>query len=172
MASIMLRQCVETHWRFTALTEETLAACRDEEITPVIFTEEARHVLRSHILDCMASVTNLTIVKQYEAIASVIIEHDYPERWPELLQNVGNLLVSGEDAKLFASLCCLKVLIGKYKGATGEDRLKLEEIADLVFPYLEGFFEAAVHQQLDERNALLMDAMTKIFFRTNFVRGI
>ena len=84
------------------------------------------------------------------------------------MEQIGNLLTSQDDQKVFAGLCAFKGIVKRYKNTTGNDRKNLNGIAELAFPLLENQFESRL-KDLNESNILILTAMVKTFHYSIFV---
>lgn len=98
----------------------------------------------------------------------VIAIEDYPERWPNVLMQIGENLTSDNTQVCYASLCALKSIIRKYQSKIGKERKPLLEITENAFGILETLFEAHL-KSFDEPSVLIMTVLTKIFYFVNYV---
>ncbi|KAM6494523.1 Armadillo-type fold [Amanita muscaria] len=67
-----------------------------------------REALRAHILPLLAASPSRSINVQLAATLKNIISHDFPERWPNLLNDIKNLLTSNDVRQVHAG--CVAVL--------------------------------------------------------------
>ncbi len=75
------------------------------------------HKIRSVLLDAMFH----------------IVRTDYPEKYPSLLQDITRNINSNEEQRVYTGLCCLKVLVQRYKYKNAELRGDMNHIIDTTF---------------------------------------
>jgi len=68
----------------------------------------------------------------------------------------------------YSSLCALKAIIKKYQNSLGQERAPLFEITRNAFDIIEPLFEKHL-EIFDDTSVLILTAMTKIFFYSNYV---
>ena len=116
----------------------------------------------------MTNCTDLTVIENLEECMHMIVLEDYPERWPDVLFQIGENLNSDNDQICYASLCALRAIIKKYQNKIGEERLPLVDITTAAFDILEKLFEKHI-QIFNEWSVLIMTVLTKIFYLANYV---
>lgn len=116
----------------------------------------------------MTKCTDLTVIKNLEDCMHIIALEDYPERWPDVLFQIGEYLSSDNNQCCYAALCSLKAIIRKYQSMLGKERKPLFTITENAFGILEDLFEKHLNN-FDQSSVLIMNVLTKIFYFANYV---
>lgn len=116
----------------------------------------------------MTQCTDLIILKSLEDCVHTIAYEDYPEEWPEVLQQIGERMIEDNVQVQYSSLWALKAIIKKYQNQLGQERAPLFEITRNAFNIIEPLFEKHL-EILDDTSVLILTALTKIFYYANYV---
>ena len=94
----------------------------------IILSDSDKEYVRTNIVSKMFSCQNRLINKQYIRSITQICRNDYPEKWPTLLQDIGNALQSGNDQGILTGCITLLCLAKKYEYELDEARQPLIEL--------------------------------------------
>lgn len=79
--------------------------------------------MRENILKCLYAAQNKSIVKQYVRSITTMARFDFPEKWPNLLQEVINYLSNlNDDRGVITGLYALFGLCKKFEYELEESR--------------------------------------------------
>ena len=108
----------------------------------IIISQKDKDYIRSEILSLLSSnLDNITVAKQLQKTIQTIVQLDFPKNWGNLALQVKEYVESEDENKLYAGLCGLKSICKHYEYEFEEHRNPLHEIADMLFPTIEGIFE-------------------------------
>ncbi|KAK4750955.1 hypothetical protein SAY87_004437 [Trapa incisa] len=102
--------------------------------------ESDKSLVRDHILVFISQVPPLLRVQLVECLKT-IIQTDYPEQWPHLLDWVKRSL---QDQQIHGALFVLRILARKYEFKSDEERTPVYRIVDETFPILLNIFNRLV----------------------------
>lgn len=74
-----------------------------------------RVAVKQGIIPLLIAAPSRPIRVQFAAITKAIITEDFPKEWPDLMQTVGNLLVSEDLAAVYGGLLVLLEVVKSYK---------------------------------------------------------
>ena len=99
----------------------------------------------------------------YEEIVYKIVERDYPNEMPNLLDNILARLNKAQSFhEFYGCILYIKNLIGNYEFLLDEDRKPLNIIIPFIFPTLEKYATSII-QTYNEQTAITMNAILKTF---------
>lgn len=125
-------------------------------------SEHDRTVVRSVIVEA-ALQSPPRLRAQLLFAVGIIIQHDYPEKWPELLGKVVMFLSSPDPSVVHGGLLILLELVRRFEYAGIGKRAELDNITQQTFPVLLHYYKTCV--TLDTREAgEIMYLINKIFF--------
>jgi hypothetical protein len=102
--------------------------------------EKDREFLRQSLMECVSSNLDLsTVYETYMEILTIMIQTDYPQRWPSLLEGLINKLFGSKNIEelvggLLVSNCLIQAFERSFEGMQREC---LENIVCFIFPLLE-----------------------------------
>ena len=97
--------------------------------------ENERIVLRSRIVPALAA-SNPQLRAQLIPTLQKILSYDFPEKWPDFVDLIMQLLNAGDANSVFAGLQCLLALCRVYRFKAGEPRENFDKIVAVTFPQL------------------------------------
>ncbi|TFK52379.1 ARM repeat-containing protein [Heliocybe sulcata] len=100
--------------------------------TPIAHSD--KEALKTHLLPLLAASPSRSVTIQLSATLKNIISHDFPEKWPGLLDNVKSLLVSGDLHQVGAGCVASLEMIRAFRFRQQND--VLPTIVPQLFPTL------------------------------------
>ncbi|KAG5643336.1 hypothetical protein DXG03_001055 [Asterophora parasitica] len=125
-ASVWLKNRVHTLYGLEASTTRR----PDQAVIP----ESDRAALRANILPLLAASPSRSITLQIASTLKSVVAHDFPERWPGLLEEVKRLLASGDIRSVHAG--CVATLEAVRAFRFRPTSTELPQIVADVFPIL------------------------------------
>ena len=131
LAQLLLNPSVPTHFRQLAGTL-LRDACRSHW-NVVAPGDQAE--LRKLIIPCIAD-SNSRLRTAAGAVVAAIAKHDFPERWPELLPQIHDYLVSSNEQVVSGALRCFQMIAEQLSDK------ELMPVLQTISPVLLGLFSA------------------------------
>lgn len=106
---------------------------------PVPFSvhEQDRALIRENIVD--AAVHSPDIIRiQLAVCISEIVKHDFPARWPQIVDKISIYLQTPDPTGLLGALICLYQLVKNYEYKKLEEREPLRDAMTLLLPQVYG----------------------------------
>ncbi|KAJ5068551.1 d-importin 7/ranbp7 [Anaeramoeba ignava] len=154
-ASIYLKRSIINDWEIKEETQEA------------VFSEEDKQFIIENIIEAM-TVAHPLIRSQIAQCFLHIIIADYPERTPNLLENIIELLNSGNVDNIYGALLALRYISSRYELKPYEKRLPLFEIIDKTFGILLSFFQQLIQMNTNEAG-ILIKLICKIFWSASML---
>mmetsp|Transcript_42364 Transcript_42364/g.55850 ORF Transcript_42364/g.55850 Transcript_42364/m.55850 type:complete len:148 (-) Transcript_42364:2906-3349(-) len=142
---------IDYHWKF--FNVEQADRISTTGFRYVILNEEDKAYVRTNIVSKMFACTTRPIQKQYVRCIITICRHDYPEKWPGILNDISNALQSGNDKGILTGCIALYCLAKKYEFELYESRDTLVQVMQQVSPTLGQIVERYM-QSLDNEMSL------------------
>lgn len=125
-------------------------------------------------LDIIEAVTfymdNKILRKKLEEILKTLVESQYPENWPDLLDLVINKMTSASETKeLYGSLKVIYNVVSAFKHSAEERRKPLQLLLEKLFPYLEHLALTNI-QKNDPEFMIILNVIVKTFLNANFAQ--
>ncbi|KAK8663420.1 hypothetical protein V6N13_083241 [Hibiscus sabdariffa] len=159
---LAVRQFASIHFKnFIAKNWAPLDPNEQQKISP-----SDKDVVRDNILVYVTQVPPLLRVQLGECLKT-IINSDYPEHWPRLLNWVKHNL---QDQQVYGALFVLRILARKYEFKSEEERTPVHHIVEEIFPHLLNIFSKLV--QIDKPSlevADLIKLICKIFWSSIYL---
>ena len=127
---MQLGQFVDRHWKFR--DEEQAKRITVPGFRFIIIKEEDKNYVRLNIVNKMFQCDSRLISKQYIRCLIRMCSWDYPDRWPSVLTDISNALLSGNDAGVLTGCTTLFCLVKKYEYEFEKDREPLFSIMEQV----------------------------------------
>ena len=153
-AAIQLKNIVSYHWKFT--TEEDAnrrfddESDEDENVKNIFISSEDKEFVKSHIIQAMSQAPSFGVLSQYEEIVHVVAKYEMPEKWPNAMTEIADLLNQEDEAKVFGGLVALKEVVHRFEFEFKERREPLQEIVDNLFPRIELIFNTLIDINTDD----------------------
>lgn len=111
---------------------------------------------RDRLLPLLAS-SQPQIRAQLIPILQTILQHDFPQKWPNFMDITLQLMNTNDANSVFAGLQCLLSVCRTYRFKSGEERADLDKIVNLAYPSL-----LALGSKLVEETSLEAGEMLRI----------
>jgi len=154
-AALVLKNNCRSYWQRVdaplPMTEDEKAAAKDMLLRMV--TVEAFKPLRTLLAE----------------ITKAVVEHEFPDRWPQLVPTVVANLQSTDRLAVYNSLIVLRKLAKFFEYKDGDNRKPLHNIMIAVFPTIQGL----VHSVINHNNvevAMVFHQTLKIFWSCTMYR--
>ena len=98
-----------------------------------------------------------------------ILQHDFPEKWPNFMDITMRLLNTHDAPSVYAGLQCLLALCCVYRFRSTENRADFDKIVEHSFPYLLRIGANLVNEMSNEAGEMLR-IVVKCFKHATFVR--
>ena len=121
-AAVYLKNRVTRGWQ---------AADEYPDQTPIPETEKA--TLRQQLLPVLTAAPH-TVRPQLLPLLQKVLQHDFPERWPDFVDITMRLMNAHDAPSVFAGLQCLLSLGRAYRFRSTENRTDFDTIVQLAFP--------------------------------------
>eukprot|EP00732_Lithocolla_globosa_P000792 Lithocolla_globosa_v1_NODE_305_length_4584_cov_10.581365.p1 type:complete len:1026 gc:universal NODE_305_length_4584_cov_10.581365:1203-4280(+) len=132
------------------------------ERQPFVISEEDKVLIKSNIVEAVIRSPALFRSQLLFAL-NVCARHDFPEKWPELLQKVCQYLEHNDQNVVYGALLTLLEIVRKYELKNTEKRGPLSEIMKATFPTMFKLYVACLPLEVPEA-ALVVKTINKIFF--------
>ncbi|KAI2086558.1 Nonsense-mediated mRNA decay protein 5 [Ophidiomyces ophidiicola] len=116
--------------------------------------EEERAPLRNRLLPMLAS-TPPPIRSQLIPMLSKILQHDFPQKWPDFMDITLQLLNGSDVNSVFAGLQCLLAICRVYSFKATEKKAEFDEIVNHSFPQLLNIGSRLVNEENEEAGEML-----------------
>lgn len=93
--------------------------------------------------------------KQLVPLLQKILQNDFPEKWPELLDLTMQLLATNDANSVYAGLQCLLAICRVYRFKAGEKREEFDKIVEHSFPQLLSIGSRLVNEESLEAAEML-----------------
>ncbi|ORZ05818.1 armadillo-type protein [Absidia repens] len=123
--------------------------------------EEDRNIVKQGILHALVTVPNAVQV-QLATSLNTILENDFPDRWPNFVNEVQSFLSSNDSRLISVGLLALREVVKVYQWKDLERREPLQHIIEQTFPTIQGICSnLVVMEDLDA--AVMMKTSLKIY---------
>ncbi|XP_023937974.2 importin-7 [Bicyclus anynana] len=131
------------------------------EPIPFSIHEQDRAMIRDMMVDAIAQAPDIIRV-QLCVCLKTMIKHDFPSRWPQIVDKIHIFLQNHEPNSWMGALLCLYQLIKNYKYVSTNKRNTLIEATNLLLPMM---YNLIVNLQADQsmESVLLQKQILKCF---------
>ncbi|CAI5971021.1 unnamed protein product [Closterium sp. NIES-64] len=136
VAAIHFKNTVSRNWR--TKSDATEAASSGSPL----FSEGDVAAVRDNLVEAVICCPPL-IRSQLIEVLKAVVQSDYPERMPALLQQALANLHSPDQPRVYGALVVVRVLARKYEFKDEEDRVPVHEVVTSTFPQLLVILPAA-----------------------------
>jgi len=135
-AVIYLKNMVGSSWKYRdASLFDTEKSGATGDPVPFSVHEQDRAFIRENIVD--ASVHAPEIIRiQLAVCISEMVKHDFPARWPQIVDKISIYLQTPEPANWLGALLCLYQLVKNYEYKKLEERNPLRDAMTLLLPQI------------------------------------
>ena len=126
----------------------------DSPGAPIPFSvhEQDRALIRDNIIEAVVRAPDIIRI-QLGVCVSQIVKHDFPGRWPQIVDKVSIYLQNPDPAGWLGSLLCLYQLVKNYEYKKSEERAPLKDAMNLLLPQLYSIITQLISDdRLEERN--------------------
>lgn len=129
-------------------------------------SEEEKTFVKDHMVEVLVHCSDQTNLRaQALECVKLIINRDYPLRWPSFLAQCLTLVSSGDETKAFCGLACLRVIAREFEmKSSGKAREPLEELIKTALPGLLSLGEQLVKAAGQVAPAMLLKFILKIYY--------
>lgn len=130
--------------------------------------EQDRNWIRNHIVESLVQPQMLNHQYAYVQIVTCIhhiIKCDFPERWPQIVDQIRSFLQMSDYNSCTAAIHCLYQLVKKYEHEKADKRASLDEAMKILLPMIYDLMEILMRtaEQTDEC-VLLQKNILKVFY--------
>lgn len=152
-AAIQLKNMADYHWKYTSEVDaaRVIDDSDEEESGPnIMISQEDKEFVKTHIIQALSHAPSYGVLSQLEEIIYVIAKYEMPDKWPNAMGEIADLLNEGDEAKVFGGLIALKEVVHKFEYEFKEKRLPLQEIVSKLFPRIEEIFTNLIEINTDD----------------------
>ncbi|XP_065333420.1 importin-7 [Cloeon dipterum] len=124
--------------------------------------EQDRAMIRDLIVDAVV-VAPEKIRVQLAVCVNTIIRHDFPERWPQVVDKISLCLLNPDRTGWFGALICMYQLVKNFEYSNKDKRTPLYEAMNLLFPQLYQLACSIWHEETVE-SVFIQKQILKIFY--------
>lgn len=117
---------VEYHWKFK--DPEQARKITVEGFDFIILDPSDKQTVRDNIMGCLYKCANSRIQKQYIRSITKIVALDFPNQWPNFVQEISTYLSQQDEKALLTGLQALYCVIRKYEYELDEEREPLYSV--------------------------------------------
>ena len=156
------------YWLKPALSCQVSGSWVDREPgspgAPIPFSvhEQDRALIRDNIIEAVVRAPDIIRI-QLGVCVSQIVKHDFPGRWPQIVDKVSIYLQNPEPAGWLGSLLCLYQLVKNYEYKKSEERAPLKDAMNLLLPQLYTIITQLIS---DDRLVEIMELTTMCYLTT------
>jgi hypothetical protein len=152
---IYFKNLVSSSWIAKDPPESNLAAITAGTAPPVnpdlTFTihEQDRGLVRENIVKATVQAPEVIRI-QLAVCVSMVIKHDFPHKWPQVVDQISIYLQTPETGGWPGALTCLHQLVKNYEYKKKEDRAPLNDAMNLLLPLIYDIMLRALPDQVNQ----------------------
>ncbi|KAI8097286.1 armadillo-type protein [Halteromyces radiatus] len=123
--------------------------------------EEDRNIVKQGILHALVTVPNAVQVQLATSLYT-ILDNDFPDQWPNFVNEVQSFLSSNDARLISVGLLALREVVKVYQWKDTERREPLQHIIELTFPTVQGICNNLVTME-DLDAAIMLKTSLKIY---------
>ncbi len=137
-ASIQAKNVIRRHWTRAINYDGTLVEGPIGTPGSYEVSEEEKTFVKDHMIDVLYHCMDQSNLRsQALECVKLLIIREYPLRWPKFLNQCLGMVSSGEEAKVFGGLSCLRVIAREFEMKSSlKSREPLEDLIKLAMPGL------------------------------------
>ena len=137
---------------------------------PIPFSvhEQDRALIRDNIVDAVVRAPDIIRI-QLAVCVSQIVKHDFPGRWPQIVDKVSIYLQNPDPAGWLGSLLCLYQLVKNYEYKKSEERAPLKDAMNLLLPQLYSIITQLINDDSQDSVAVQKQILKIYFALTQYV---
>merc|ERR1712142_868827 len=135
---------------------------------PFAVHEQDRALIRDNIVDAVVHAPDIIRI-QLAVCVSQIVKHDFPGRWPQIVDKVTIYLQNPDPSGWLGSLLCLYQLVKNYEYKKAEERGPLREAMNLLLPQLYGIITQLMPDESQQAVSVQKQILKIYFALTQYV---
>jgi len=135
---------------------------------PFAVHEQDRALIRDNIVDAVVLAPDIIRI-QLGVCVSQIVKHDFPGRWPQIVDKVTVYLQNPDPAGWLGSLLCLYQLVKNYEYKKAEERGPLKDAMNLLLPQLYGIITQLMPDESQQMVSIQKQILKIYFALTQYV---
>jgi len=138
---IYFKNLVSSSWIPKEPPEPSPAAIASGTVPPInpeltfSIHEQDKDMIRDNIVQATVQAPEVIRI-QLAVCVSIIIKHDFPHKWPRVVDQVNIYLQTPEPGSWLGALICLYQLVKNYEYKKREDRAPLNDAMNLLLPMI------------------------------------
>lgn len=132
------------------------------EPIPFSIHEQDRAMIRSSIVDAIVHAPEIIRV-QLSVCVNHIIKHDFPGRWPQVVDNISIYLQNPDMNGWNGALITMYQLVKTYEYKRAEERVPLNEAMNLLLPMIYQLMLTLMNNET-EQSVLMQKQILKIYY--------
>eukprot|EP01135_Chromosphaera_perkinsii_P012403 Nk52_evm14s2657 gene=Nk52_evmTU14s2657 len=165
-AAIYLKNYISKYWRHAEISDEEMQENNRLGVDPKLsffINAEDKSTIRLHILDAL--VNSPEVVRSQMTVAlGTIVKCDFPERWPNFVDKIVNLLGSGNQKAIFAALIAFRELAKKYQYKPTEEKQHMNSAVEIVMPIVYNVLVELMKYDNTDEVASMQKMCLKIYY--------
>jgi len=132
------------------------------EPVPFSVHEQDRALIRDNIVDAVVHAPDIIRI-QLAVCVSRIVKHDFPGRWPQIVDKISVYLQTPEPNGWLGALLCLYQLVKTYEYKKQEERVPLRDAMNLLLPQIYGILVQLMPDE-SQQSVAVQKQILKIYF--------
>jgi importin-7 len=134
-----------------------------------VITDAEKALAKSTLMGLLMVETHKPLRGLFAEVMKAIVEHEFPDRWPELVPTLVDNLRSSDRLTVYNSLIALRKLVKLYEYKDVSERKVLYDVIIAVFPTLQILINSLLHENSIEV-AMVFHQTFKIFYSCTMYR--
>lgn len=131
-------------------------------VQPYVIPEQDKVIIRENIVEAVIHAPEL-IRLQLTVCVSQILRHDFPDKWPGVIDKVNGYLAENSRATWMGALLTLYQIVKKYEFKKPDERQVLHRIMQVLLPQLYSRFTMVIEDG-SQPSVEIQKQILKIFF--------
>ncbi|CAH3158817.1 unnamed protein product [Porites lobata] len=131
-------------------------------VQPYVIPEQDKVIIRENIVEAVIHAPEL-IRLQLTVCVSQILRHDFPDKWPGVIDKVNGYLAENSRATWMGALLTLYQIVKKYEFKKPDERQVLHRIMQVLLPQLYSRFTLVIEDG-SQPSVEIQKQILKIFF--------
>ncbi|XP_073245306.1 importin-7-like [Porites lutea] len=131
-------------------------------VQPYVIPEQDKVIIRENIVEAVIHAPEL-IRLQLTVCVSQILRHDFPDKWPGVIDKVNGYLTENSQATWMGALLTLYQIVKKYEFKKPDERQVLHRIMQVLLPQLYSRFTMVIEDG-SQPSVEIQKQILKIFF--------
>ncbi|KAL9955530.1 hypothetical protein ACROYT_G036866 [Oculina patagonica] len=153
---IYLKNMIAQYWKEREPSESVDGA------VPFVIAEQDKATIRENIVEAVIHAPELIRI-QLTVCVSQILRHDFPDKWPGVIDKVNGFLAENSQGTWMGALLTLYQVVKKYEFKKPEERQVLHNIMQVLLPVLYQRF-TSIMEDSSQMSVEIQKQILKIFF--------